>query len=86
AQVRVGIAFDAGGKFDRSFNQSAWEGAQKAAKDFGVKLFDFEPADPSQVGQGIRTFAEEGFDLVIGVGFANEPAITATAKEFPKVN
>ncbi|GAB5602725.1 BMP family ABC transporter substrate-binding protein [Thermus sp. FJN-A] len=86
AQVRVGIAFDAGGKFDRSFNQSAWEGAQKAAKDFGVRLFDFEPADPSQVGQGIRTFAEEGFDLVIGVGFANEPAITATAKEFPKVN
>jgi basic membrane protein A len=86
AQVRVGIAFDAGGKFDRSFNQSAWEGAQKAVKDFGVKLFDFEPADPSQVGQGIRTFAEEGFDLVIGVGFANEPAITATAKEFPKVN
>jgi basic membrane protein A len=86
AQIRVGIAFDAGGKFDRSFNQSAWEGAQKAAKDFGVKLFDFEPADPSQVGQGIRTFAEEGFDLVIGVGFANEPAITATAKEFPKVN
>ena len=34
AQVRVGIAFDAGGKFDRSFNQSAWEGAQRAVKDF----------------------------------------------------
>ncbi|MGQ9735151.1 MAG: BMP family lipoprotein [Thermaceae bacterium] len=85
AQVRVGIAFDAGGKFDRSFNQSAWEGAQKAVKDFKIQLFDFEPADPSQVGQGIRKFAEEGFDLIIGVGFANEPAITATAKEFKDV-
>ncbi len=83
--VRVGVAFDAGGKFDRSFNQSAWEGAQRAAKELGVRVFDFEPADPSQVGQGIRTFAREGFDLVIGVGFANEPAITAAAKEFPKV-
>ncbi len=85
AQVRVGVAFDAGGKFDRSFNQSSWEGAQRAAKELGVRVFDFEPADPAQVGQGIRTFAQEGFDLVIGVGFANEPAITATAKEFPKV-
>ena len=56
ANVRVGLAFDAGGKFDRSFNQSAWEGAQRAAQELGVQIFDFEPADPSQVGQGIRTF------------------------------
>jgi len=85
AQVRVGIAFDAGGKFDRSFNQTAWEGAQRAVRDFKIGLFDFEPADPSQVGQGIRKFAEEGFDLVIGVGFANNPAITANAREFKDV-
>ncbi|MCL4455161.1 MAG: BMP family ABC transporter substrate-binding protein [Deinococcus sp.] len=84
AQVRVGMAFDAGGKNDRSFNQSAWEGSQLAVKNLGVQVFDFEPADPSQVGQGIRKFAEEGFDLIIGVGFANEPAITANAKEFKK--
>jgi basic membrane protein A and related proteins len=81
--VRIGIAFDAGGKNDRSFNQSAFEGAQRAAKAFGVEVKDFEPSDPSQVGQGIRNFAESGFDLVIGVGFANEPAITKTAAEFP---
>jgi basic membrane protein A len=80
--VRVGMAFDAGGKNDRSFNQSTYEGAQKAATDFKVKVFDFEPGDPSQVGQGIRKFSEEGFDLVIGVGFANNPSITANAKEF----
>lgn len=86
AQVRIGMAFDAGGKNDRSFNQSAWEGAQRAARDFNVRVFDFEPTDPSQVGQGIRKFASEGFDLVIGVGFANEPSITANAKEFTDVN
>ncbi len=80
--VRVGMAFDAGGKNDRSFNQSAYEGAQRAAKAFGVEVKDFEPSDPSQVGQGIRNFAENGFDLVIGVGFANEPSITKTAAEF----
>ncbi len=82
-QVRVGIAFDAGGKNDKSFNQSAYEGAQKAVKDLKVDYRDFEPSDPSQVGQGIRKFAEDGFDLVIGVGFANTSAIIATAKEFP---
>lgn len=84
-QIRVGLAFDAGGKQDRSFNQSTYEGAQRAAKELGVQIFDFEPADPSQVGSGIRKFAEEGFDLVIGVGFANNPAITQAAKEFTDV-
>ena len=80
--IRVGMAFDAGGKNDKSFNQSAFEGAQRAAKQFGVEVKDFEPSDPSQVGSGIRAFAEAGFDLVIGVGFANQPSITKTAAEF----
>jgi basic membrane protein A and related proteins len=83
--IRVGMAFDAGGKNDKSFNQSAFEGSQRAAKDFKADVKDFEPADASQVGQGIRNFAQNGFDLVVGVGFANEPAITATAKDFPDI-
>ena len=81
--MRVGMAFDAGGKFDKSFNQSAYEGAQRAVKDFGVQEKDFEPSDPSQVVQGIRSFANDGFDLTIGVGFNNNAGITATAKENP---
>ncbi len=83
--IRIGMAFDAGGKNDKSFNQSAYEGAQRAAKKFGVEVKDFEPTDPSQVGTGIRQFAEAGFDLVIGVGFANQPSITKTAAEFKDV-
>ena len=81
--VRVGMAYDAGGKFDRSFNQSAFTGAQRAAKEFGVQVKDFEPTDPSQVIQGIRSFAQNNFDLIIGVGFANESSITNVAKENP---
>ena len=84
--VQVGMAFDAGGKNDKSFNQSAFEGAQRAAKEFGAKVNDFEPSDPSQVGQGIQAFATNGFDLVVGVGFANETSITKTAKAFPQQN
>jgi len=84
-QIRVGIAFGEGGKNDRSFNQSAAEGAERAKQDFGVQVFDFEPTDPSQLGPGVRKFAEEGFDVVIGVGFAREPAVTASAAEFKEV-
>jgi basic membrane protein A len=84
-EIRVGMAFDAGGKNDRSFNQSTFEGAQRAARELGVRVFDFEPGDPGQVGQGIRRFAEEGFDLIIGVGFANEPSITRNAQEFKNI-
>ncbi len=86
APIRVGIAFDAGGKNDRSFNQSAFEGATRAAKDLKVQVSDFEPSDPSQVGTGLRAFAQNDFDLIIGVGFANEPSITALAKEFKDLN
>lgn len=81
--MRVGMAYDAGGKFDKSFNQSAYEGAARAAKNLGVQFKDFEPSDPSQVIQGIRSFAGEGFDLTIGVGFSNNASISQVAKENP---
>ena len=82
-QMRVGMAYDAGGKFDKSFNESAYNGATKAAKAYGLQVKDFEPSDPSQVVQGIRAFATEGFDLTVGVGFNNNASITQVAKENP---
>lgn len=84
--TRVGVAFDLGGKNDRSFNQSAADGAERAQAELGVQVFDFEPTDASQSGQGVRKFAEEGFDLVIGVGFALEPSITSSAQEFQDIS
>ncbi len=81
--VRVGMAYDAGGKADKSFNQSAYEGSQKAVKQLGVQAKDFEPSDPSQIIQGVRSFAKEGFDLTIGVGFSNNASISQVAKENP---
>lgn len=81
--VRVGMVFDAGGKFDKSFNQSAYEGAMRASKQLGVQVKDFEPSDPSQVIQGIRSFANEGFDLIIGIGFANNASISQVASQNP---
>ena len=85
-QMRVGMAYDAGGKFDKSFNESAYNGAAKAAKTYGLQVKDFEPTDPSQVVQGIRAFATDGFDLTIGVGFNNNASITQVAKENPDLS
>jgi basic membrane protein A and related proteins len=84
APLRVGVVFNTGGKNDRSFNQRANEGAVKAAKSFGIKLSDFEPADPSDIARGVNQMAQGGLDLIVGVGFNNEPAITAAAAKYPK--
>src|SRR5207244_11034913 len=69
SKVHVGIVFDAGGKDDRSFNAAAWEGVQRAAKDFPIVLRDVEPGDATSVEPAMRAFAERSYDLIIGVGF-----------------
>lgn len=83
---KVGIVFDAGGKFDRSFNQSAWEGAQRASKELNVQINDVEPGDSSAVEEAMRAFAKENYGLIIGIGFANAPHLETVAKEYPNVN
>ena len=84
SRIRVGIVFDAGGKDDKSFNTACWEGTLRAKKEFGIELRDVEPGDPSAVESAIRGFAEQGFDLVIGIGGAAAPHINDVAGEFPE--
>src|SRR5437870_9633015 len=79
SKVHVGIVFDIGGKDDRSFNASAWEGVKRAAKDFPIVLRDVEPGDPTSVEPAIRAFAERNYDLVIGVGFEQQPVVERVA-------
>jgi basic membrane protein A len=85
-KVHVGIVFDIGGKDDRSFNASAWEGVKRASKDFPIVLRDVEPGDPTSVEPAIRAFAERNYDLVIGVGFEQMPVVERVAKDYPNVN
>ncbi|HEV2761464.1 MAG TPA: BMP family ABC transporter substrate-binding protein [Pyrinomonadaceae bacterium] len=85
-KVHVGIVFDTGGKDDRSFNAAAWEGVKRAAKDFPIVLRDVEPGDPTSVEPAIRAFAEEGYDLIIGVGFEQMPVVERVAKDYPNLN
>ncbi|HEU4509501.1 MAG TPA: BMP family ABC transporter substrate-binding protein [Pyrinomonadaceae bacterium] len=85
SKIYVGIVFDIGGKDDRSFNAAAWEGVQRAAKDLPIVLRDIEPGTPNAIEPAIRAFAEQKFDLIIGVGFAQAPILEAVAKDYPNI-
>jgi len=85
-KVHVGIVFDSGGKDDRSFNAAAWRGVKRAAKDFPIVLRDAEPGDPTSLEPAMRAFAERGYDLVIGIGFAQTPIVEQVAKDYPKID
>ena len=85
SKLKVGIVFDIGGKDDRSFNAAAWEGVKRAAQDFPIVLRDVEPGDPTSIEPAMRAFAERGFDLIIGVGFAQTPIMQDVASDYPNI-
>ena len=87
--VRVGLAYDVGGRGDRSFNDSAFRGLERAEDELGIESADFEPSDgesDADKEDRLSNMALEGYDLVIGVGFAYQEPIESVASEFPDVN
>ncbi len=84
-KIKVGIVFDIGGKNDRSFNAAAWDGVKRAEKDFDIALRDVEPGNPTSIEPSMRAFAEKGYDLIIGVGFAQGPIMQKVAKDYPNI-
>ncbi len=83
--LRVGLVFDVGGKGDKSFNDSAYEGLTRAAARLPIEIVDFEPGQDVDRETGLRKLAARDFDLVIGVGFLFTDAIRAVAAEHPNV-
>ncbi|WP_055630264.1 BMP family lipoprotein [Streptomyces hirsutus] len=82
----LAIAYDIGGKGDQSFNDAAYAGLQKAEKEFGYKTADIEPTDgetDADKEQRLSTLARQGYNPVIGVGYAYGPAMTAVAEKYP---
>lgn len=84
-RVRVGLVFDVGGRGDRSFNDAAHEGLQRARRELGADAEMIEPGEGADRESAIRIFAARGFDLVIGVGFIFSHDLTALAREYPDV-
>ena len=67
--LKVGLVTDVGGVNDKSFNQSAWTGVQKAMADLGVEAKFIESKQPTDYEKNIDAFATEGYDAIVTVGF-----------------
>ena len=86
AEFKPAVIFDLGGKFDRSFNQASFEGAERFKEEFGVEYREFEIQSDAQREQALRRFAEQGNNPIVVAGFAYGSAMETVAAEFPDTN
>jgi basic membrane protein A len=79
------VIFDMGGKFDKSFNEAGFQGAERWKKEGGKPYIEFEISNPTQREQAARRMAERGADPIVGIGFSQGSSIEKVAKDFPKL-
>lgn len=81
---KIALVYDVGGRGDLSFNDMAYLGASKAAKDFNLELKEVQSNSESDYLPNLRSLAQKGdYDLIIAVGFMMEDAVKQVAEEFP---
>jgi basic membrane protein A len=83
ADIQPAILYDLGGKFDKSFNEAAYVGAEKFKKETGVDYRDFEIQNDAQREQALRNFARRGNSPIVAIGFTQASSVEKVAKEFP---
>ena len=81
--VNVGMVTDVGGINDQSFNQSAWEGLQRAKKELGAKVSYQESKQDADYPANLETLYDAGNDLIWGIGFKMGDTILKAAKQNP---
>jgi basic membrane protein A and related proteins len=77
------LIFDMGGKFDKSFNEAAYNGAERFKEESGIEYLEFEVTNESQRDQALRRMARRGANVVIAVGFSFATPLEEIAKEYP---
>ena len=83
SELRVALVADAGQLNDNGFNELAFKGLKRAERELGVTGRVVEAKSAADYIPNMTTLARQGFDLIIGVGFAQGDAIAAAAKRFP---
>jgi basic membrane protein A len=81
----VGLVTDVGEVDDKSFNQSAWEGVQKAGTDLDAQVQYVETKDAKDYAANIELFADQGYDVIVTVGFALGTATVEEAAKYPDI-
>jgi basic membrane protein A len=87
-EIKVGLAYDTGGRGDRSFNDSAFAGVEAAVEELGADPAEaIQEVSPNDDGSNraelLSNLAEQGFNPVIAVGFAYDEVLGEVAAEFP---
>ncbi|GHF64056.1 BMP family lipoprotein [Seohaeicola zhoushanensis] len=83
AMAEPALIFDLGGKFDKSFNEAAFNGAEKWAKETGGTYREIEMQSEAQREQALRRFAESGANPIVTMGFAMADPLSAVAPDYP---
>jgi basic membrane protein A len=82
--LQIGLAYDTGGRGDKSFNDSAYAGAEAAIKQLGGKVTELTPnADASNRVDLLTQLADDGMNPVLAVGFAFADALAEVAPQYP---
>jgi basic membrane protein A len=77
------VVFDMGGKFDKSFNEAAYAGAERFKKETGIAYREFEVTNEAQREQALRNMARRGAQIIVGIGFSQASGMEKVAREFP---
>ncbi|WP_290460025.1 BMP family lipoprotein [Romboutsia ilealis] len=85
-KITVAMITDVAGVNDQSFNQSAWEGLQRAEKELGIEVKYLESKQDSDYATNIETLVDEDVDLILGVGMKLADAIKEGSELYPEQN
>ncbi len=83
ALAKPAVVYSVGGKFDGSFNEAAYNGAQRFKEEIGEGYGEFEIERQAQSEQALRNFAQRGFSPVVAIGFTHASALAKVAPQFP---
>jgi basic membrane protein A len=78
------VIYDMGGKFDRSFNQAGFDGAERWRKETGRSFREFEIGNATQREQAKRRMAQAGANPIVAIGFSQGTSLEKVAREFPR--
>src|SRR4029450_373181 len=79
------VVFDMGGKFDKSFNEAAYSGAELFKKETGIAYREFEVTNEAQREQALRNMARRGSQITVGIGFAQATGLERVAEGVPNL-
>lgn len=82
-QAEVGVIYDQGGKFDKSFNEAVYNGMERYKQETGLPYEEFQLTNLAQGEQVMRRMLDNGIKMVIVVGFSSAPAVEAVAPDYP---